>query len=148
MSNTDYNKLIAAIANLQKAYKILQLVQENKFPSVQGLEKHDFEQAHKTSVVKCFEICCDTMWKHLRKHLEESRGIQGIRQARPNDIFLKAHEVKTIKRTMANSLSKYWGLRNDAAHDYALEKADAVLAEVENFIRDVTELYKIMIEKE
>lgn len=144
MSETEYSKLKDAIANLQREYEKLKFIQQGGLQSVSEAKQYDFEQTAKNSVVQCFEICCDTAWKHLKKYLEEVRGMADVPNS-PKAIFRSAHESNAISYDMAQQFFTYNSIRNDTAHDYQQQKAEAALKQIEAFIQDVTELYNTMM---
>ena len=138
MNKTDYQKLKKALENLKEQYENYLTIDK------QGLSEVN-KKAVKNSVIKCFEICYDTLWKHLKKSTQKRSGLPRIPSS-PLPIFRIMHESELIDKGMQERLVAYNDLRGDTAHDYSMEKSEKVLIKIGSFIQDTTELYQEMTE--
>lgn len=135
MNKIDYTKLQQALNNLKEQY-------ENSLTMDEQDLSEATRKAIKNSVVMCFAICYDTLWKHMKKHLEEELpSVPGS----PLKVFRIAKDASLINEEMQENLVKYNELRRQATHDYSMDKANDVLAEVGNFIEDASKIYRILI---
>ncbi len=136
MKKINYEKLKKSLDELKEQYENFLTVDEQDLSEVN-------KKAVKHSVIKCFEICHDTLWKHLKKFMQEAEHLVGIPNS-PNGIFRKAHESGMIDQAMQERLIEYNEIRGDAAHDYDVEKAEAALGKIGDFIQDAEEIYQTM----
>lgn len=133
----DYSKFTSSLQRLEEQHQHL-LHDVNGYPSwiVDGMRE---------SVIQRFEVCIDTCWKTLRRHLGEVLEL--------NDV--PTSPVEVLKLGSTNSLLgeelpdwlEYWSTRNDTSHDYSEKKADACLAIVGPYIRDAIALLERLIGK-
>ncbi len=138
MSEVDYEKLGKSLENLIEQHDNYLTIDKQNLSSVN-------QKAIKNSVIKCFEVCYDTLWKHLKKYTLEKSGLPKI-PGSPLPIFRIAHESGVIDQEMQNRLVDYNNIRGDTAHDYSMEKSEKTLNQIDGFIQDATELYQEMIE--
>lgn len=136
MSKTDYGKLEKSIARLKEQHK-------NWGSDRKNLAKID-QEAIEESVIKRFEICYDTLLKHLKKFMEEQLGILEIKDY-PAEIFRKAKENGIVDTETQKRLNDYRKIRNLAAHSCGKEEAQRALSVIESFIEDVSEIYQTMV---
>ena len=140
MNKINYEKLKRALNELKEQYENFLTVDE------QGLSEVN-KRAVKNSIIKCFEICYDTLWKHIKKYLQKQNGIVKLKNS-PIPIFRNAFENLLFDKDVHKRLVHYNKIRNDAAHDYSIEKAMAALDEINDFIKDATEIYEAMVRDE
>ena len=140
VNKTDYEKLGKSLDELKEQYESFLTLDE------QGLSEVN-QRAVKNSVIKCFEICFDTLWKHIKKYLQEQNGLVELGNS-PKQLFRDAHENQLFDKEIHKRLVRYLKIRNDAAHDYSIEKAMAALGEIDDFIQDAAEIYEAMIQEE
>ena len=94
------------------------------------------------SVIQRFETCYDSLWKVLKRYLNEELGVADVPNS-PKPLFRMANENKLL----ASSLQRWFQFaqaRIDTSHDYDGEKARACLALVPDFIDDAISLYQTM----
>ena len=139
MTETNYEKLEKSLNELREQYESYSTLDE------QGLSEVN-QRAVKNSVIKCFEICYDTLWKQIKKYLKD-QGKTELRNA-PIPIFRDAFEDLLFDTDIHKRLVQYNKIRNDAAHDYSIEKAMAALDKIDHFIQDAEEIYEAMVEGE
>lgn len=137
MSEINYDKLEQALARLQE-----------KFADYQGMEMRpelmeSDKDSIKESLIHRFEVCYEMLWKHTKKYLENEAGISEPPNS-PKPIFRLAHQSKLIDAETLERFFEYVKTRIDTAHDYNLEKAEAALGVIEDFIADAEELYRQM----
>ncbi len=132
----DYSKLEKAIEHLEAQHKNLSYV--NSAEDIPPLMR----EAVQESVIQRFEVCYDTLWKHLRKYLQLTTGLADIPNS-PRPVFriaLENNVLQNIDRWMLYSQA-----RIDTSHDYSEEKKMTTLAVVENFLADAKKLYKLFL---
>ena len=100
------------------------------------------EEGVAESVVQRFETCYDCLWKVLKRYLNEVLGVPDPPNS-PNPIFRLAHQ-NHLFRTPVDQWLLYTQRRNDTAHDYDGEKAQAALDVMADFIDDAIGLYQTM----
>ena len=140
MATINYEKLEKSLTELKEQYGSFMTLDK------QGLSAVN-QRAVKNSVVKCFEICYDTLWKHIKKYLSEEKGLVELQNS-PIPIFRSAHENMLIDKESLERLVNYNKIRGDAAHDHNIEKARAALDKLGAFIEDAAEIYETMSAEE
>ncbi len=140
MTGINYEKLGQSLNELKEQYGSYSTLDQ------QGLSEVN-QRAVKNSVIKCFEICYDTLWKQIKKYLQDENGKVELRNS-PIPIFRAAFEDLLFEKDVHKRLVQYNKIRNDAAHDYSIEKAMAALDKVGGFIRDTEEIYETMLNEE
>jgi len=130
----EYDKLRKSLQHLEQQYANYLSMNEREYLSV--LDK----DAIRESVVRRFKPCYDTLWKHLKKYLEEEVGL--VTPNSPKPIFRLAYENQIVDDV--DNWFEYAQARIDTAHDYSEEKFMATLEKTGDFIRDAIELYKVM----
>ena len=131
---TEYDKLKKSLHRLGQQYANYLSMNERDYLS--DLDKDAISE----SVVRRFKPCYDTLWKHLKKYLEEEIGLEAPNS--PKLIFRLAYENQIIDDV--ESWFEYAQARIDTAHDYSEKKYKATLGKTGDFIRDAIELYKVM----
>ena len=140
IAETNHEKLEKSLNELKEQYESYSTLDE------QGLSEVN-QRAVKNSVIKCFEICYDTLWKQVKKHLNEQHGMTELKNS-PTPIFRDAFENLLFDKDVHKRLVQYNKIRNDAAHDYSIEKAMAALDKIDDFIQDAVEIYEAMVRGE
>ena len=134
MSNTNHEKLEKSLYRLKDQYDFFQ---SNEEPLTKNIE-----EAIKESIIQRFEVCYDTLWKHLKKHFEE----QGLADtpSSPNPIFRISHENGLIENIedWIGEPNGYSQMRTNTSDDYNMEKAEKALEKIGDFIKDVAEIYQ------
>ena len=130
----EYDNLKKSLQHLEQQYANYLSMTERKYLS--DLDKDAISE----SVVQRFETCYDTLWKHLKKYLEEEIGL--VTPNSPKPIFRMAFENQIIDEV--ENWFEYAQARIDTAHDYSERKFMATLEITGDFIRDAIELYKVM----
>ena len=134
----DFDKFQKSLKHLELQYQNYQSLEERS-----ELGTLD-QEAIKESIIQRFETCYDTLWKHLKRYLTEELGLAEVRNS-PKPVFRLANENQLLRDL--ESWLKYADTRVDTAHDYSLEKADASLELMEEFIDDAIGLYQTMTGK-
>ena len=132
MSKTNYEKLKKSLDRLKEQYENYQTNKEK----LVGLTKEGIKE----SVIKRFEICHDTLWKHLKKYLQEEENLVDLPNS-PNGIFRTACDTNLIDEDLFKCLMHYNSLRGMAAHDYDEIKAEQTFVNIGNFITDADKIY-------
>ncbi len=140
MSKVNYEKLENSLNELKEQYGSYSTLDEQNLSDVN-------QRAVKNSVIKCFEICYDTLWKQIKKYLQDENGKAELRNS-PIPIFRAAFEDLLFNKDVHKRLVQYNKIRNDAAHDYSIEKAMAALDKVGEFVQDTEEIYEVMVKGE
>ena len=136
MSTVNYEKLEKSLARLNEQYKFW----KSKEETLSG----NLKEAVQESVIQRFETCYDTLWKHMKKYLENEGRVDVPNSPKP--IFRLAHDNGLIENLedWLDGKKGYAQARIDTAHDYSMEKADSTLAKVGDFIEDAMEIYQTM----
>ena len=140
MNKTNYEKLEKSLGELKEQYEIFLTLDEQDLSEVN-------KKAVKNSAMKCFEICYDSLWKHIKRYLKEQNGLVELKNS-PIPLFRNAHENLLLDKEMHKRLVQYNKIRNDAAQYCSIEKAMAALDKVGDFIQDATEIYETMTQEE
>ena len=94
------------------------------------------------SVIQRFEICYDTAWKALRRHLPET-GPDDDAPNSPKPILRIAAENMLLADS-GERWQEYADMRIHTTHIYDGAKAAAVVEAISTFIADAIELYCVM----
>ncbi len=135
MENIDYSKLKQTIKNLKEQYNAYLKLKEKGFNN--SIEKNIYE----TAIVKCFETSFEMAWKHLKKYLK-TQGHDNLPSS-PKQIVRIGYQSGVIEH--GDLWLEYLEKRNFTSHDYSSEKAFNILAVVEDFIKDLEEMYERII---
>lgn len=130
----DYGNFRKALKNLESQYENYQNL-DDELPELT-------QEGVSESVIHRFEICYDTMWKVLKRYLQEGLGLPDVPNS-PNPILKIANENKLFTTPLEQWL-KYASARIDTSHDYSEEKAQGCLEIVDDFIDDAIGLYQTM----
>lgn len=137
MSKVEYEKFKDSLDRLKEQYEFLHT-------HAQTLDNQSRE-AFRDSVIKRFEICYDTLLKHLKKYLDNEQLLTDGAPNSPRKIFRLAHEAYLIDKDALKNFFSYMQTRIDTAHDYSLKKAENSLDNIGRFIEDATDLYEAII---
>jgi nucleotidyltransferase substrate binding protein (TIGR01987 family) len=102
------------------------------------------QDAIQDSLVKRFEYSIEMAWKSCKRYLDEEGFAEAV-SGSPKSIMRLAAEAGIIPS--AENWIRYINARQSTSHDYSIEKADEVLAIVEDFQKDAVNLYQAMSEK-
>ena len=130
----DYGNFRKALKNLESQYENHQNL-DDELPELT-------QEGVSESVIHRFEICYDTMWKVLKRYLQEGLGLPDVPNS-PNPILKIANENKLFTTPLEQWL-KYASARIGTSHDYSEEKAQGCLEIVDDFIDDAIGLYQTM----
>ena len=134
MTGMNYDKLRFSLARLEEQY-------DNYLHLDASLSRLN-KEAVIESTIQRFEVCFDTMWKALGRHLSEEIGIPDVPNG-PKLIFRLAYENGLISEP-SQDWFRYNSARIDTSHDYDGEKAQACVELVGDFISDTIGLYQTM----
>ena len=132
----DYDKFEKSLKHLEEQYNNFLTLDEKPY-----LSKID-KEGIKESVIQRFEICYDSLYKILKRYLNEELGVPEIPNS-PWPIFQIAFENKLLSNDILQ-WKKYVQARIGTTHDYSGEKADEAIGLMGNFVSDATDLYVIM----
>ncbi len=136
MGEINYEKLKKSLKRLKE--------QHENFLSLDKKNLSDLNrEAVRESVIKRFEVCYDTLWKHFKKYLQTEKNFVDLPNS-PNGIFRKAFEADIIDKSALRRLMGCNELRGLAAHDCSRAKADTALERAGGFIQETEKLYKII----
>ena len=130
----DYSNFKTSLENLETQNEHL-LHLSPDYPSF-------VHEAMAESVIRRFEVCYDTLWKVLRRHLIEELGIAEIPNS-PRPIFSIADENRLLAAGV-EQWELYIRTRIDTTHDYDEGKAARAIGVMSDFIDDATRLYTAM----
>lgn len=132
----DYDKFHKSLRHLEEQYKNYLTLDEKDYLS--EIDKEGIAE----SVIQRFETCYDTLWKVLKRYLNEELGIPELPNS-PKPIFRIANENKLFTSDTTAWL-RYADTRTSTSHDYSGEKAENALALMGDFISDAIDLYIMM----
>lgn len=130
----DYGDFSKALKNLELQYENYENL-DDELPELT-------QEGVSESVIHRFEICYDTMWKVLKRYLEEGLGLPDVPNS-PRPIFLLA-DSNNLLSSPYPQWEQYIQARIDTTHDYSEEKAKKALGIVSYFIDDAIGLYQTM----
>ena len=130
----DYENFSKSLKNLELQYDNY----ENLDDELPELTKEGVAE----STIHRFEICYDTMWKVLKRYLQEVLGLANV----PNSPIpiLRLADSNNLLSSPFPQWEQYVRARIDTTHDYSGEKAEKALGIVGNFIDDAIGLYQTM----
>ena len=137
MSEIDYQLLEKSIERLKDQYTNFCLDKKELSP----IDK----EAIKESVIKRFDVCFDTLLKHLKKFMEDNLGMPEMYDS-PVVIIRNAGKSGAIEPEMHEQLNEYKKIRNSSAHNYSEEEATKTINIVEGFIVDVSDIYQSLVD--
>lgn len=132
----DYDKFEKSLKHLEEQYNNFLKLDEKPY-----LSKID-KEGIKESVIQRFEICYDSLYKTLKRYLNEELGVPEMPNS-PWPIFQIAFENKLLTNDILQ-WKKYVQARIGTTHDYSGEKADEAIGLMGSFVNDATDLYVIM----
>lgn len=131
--NTEY--LERCLETLEKSYQMIKTVDEGTI---------DYEM-YRNSLVKGFEMTLEQSGKLLRKRLlPYFSGKKAVDSLSFKDLFRSAFKYSLIDEEEVNRWFNYRDNRNNTAHDYGRAFAEETLILIDDFIRDVRNLKKVI----
>lgn len=131
----DYDKLKKSLIHLERQYS--NYLSMGTRDDLSDLDREGISE----SVVQRFETCYDTLWKHLKKHLEEDLGIPEVPSS-PKPVLRMAYDNGLIENI--EDWLDYANARVATAHDYSEEKFKDALDKTGDFIQDAISAYESM----
>ncbi len=108
----------------------------------ESAERGDLEQeAVQDSLIKRFEYTLEMSWKSCKRHLDEE-GFAEAKTGSPKSIMRLAFTAGVVRS--ADDWIRYINARQSTSHDYSEEKAEHVLAVVDEFYDDAVGLYQAL----
>lgn len=138
MSKVNYEKLEKALSRLREKYADYEEMDAR--PELRESDKDSIKE----SLIQRFEVCFDTLWKYINRHLEDEQLLVKVPNS-PKPLFRFAHERGLIDKDILERLFDYAQTRIDTSHDYSMEKAENALSKIGDFILDASEIYQTMI---
>lgn len=132
----DYSKFQKSLKHLEEQYNNYLTLDEKDY-----LSKID-KEAIAESVIQRFETCYDTLWKVLKRYLNEELGLPEVPNS-PWPLFQISAENKLFTSDVLQ-WKKYVDARISTSHDYSGEKAQKALELMGDFIGDAIDLYITM----
>ena len=132
----DYEKFEKSLKHLEEQYNNYLTLDEKDYMS--KIDKDGIKE----SVIQRFETCYDTMYKVLKRYLNEGLGIPVVPNS-PWPIFQIAAENNLFTNDISQ-WKKYVDARIGTTHDYSGEKAENALELMNDFIGDAIDLYITM----
>ena len=130
----DYSNFRMSLRNLETQHEhLLQLSPDYPTFIHDGMSE---------SVIQRFEICYDSLWKALRRHLIQELGIADAPNSR-KPVFRIADENKLLAAG-CDQWFIYVQTRIDTTYDYDGEKAAIAIAIIADFVLDAIRLYEEM----
>ena len=94
------------------------------------------------SMIQRFEVCYDSMWKTLSRHLRDEMGLPDVPNS-PRPVLRLADENNLLASPIEQWMG-YVDARIDTTHDYSGEKADHARELLDDFIDDSIGLYQTL----
>ena len=119
-----------------KFQKLLQhlIAQFENYSSLDASLPAITQEAVAESTIQRFETCFDSLWKVLKRYLNEEIGVADLPNG-PKPIFRIANENRLFRDEQAiERWIDYVNKRNSTAHDYDGEKAKEALAIMARFV--------------
>lgn len=132
----DYSMLEKSLKRLKAQYTNYLTIDSRT--DLGTLEK----EAIKESVIRRFETCYDTLWKTLKRYLNEGLAIPEVPNS-PKPIFRIAAENKLLKSNTEQWL-QYADARIYTSNNYSEEKAEEAVLLMRWFIPDAIDLLEKM----
>jgi nucleotidyltransferase substrate binding protein (TIGR01987 family) len=132
----NYDKFKKSLKHLELQFDNYERAEDR--PGLNNLDR----EALAESVIQRFETCYDTLWKHLKRYLNEELGLADIPTS-PKPLFRQAAENNLLPSPVEQWLT-YTDTRNDTAHDYNGEKAAGCLELIPDFLDDAIGLYQTL----
>lgn len=133
MINTEY--LERCIETLEKSYTMIQTVEEGSI---------DYEM-YRNSLVKSFEMTLEQAGKLLRKKLTPFfASKKTVDNLTFKDLFRHALKHSLLSEDEVNRWMIYRDNRNNTAHDYGKAFAEETLRLIDDFLKDVKILKKVI----
>jgi nucleotidyltransferase substrate binding protein (TIGR01987 family) len=132
----DYEKFQKSLKHLEEQYKNFITLDDKDYLS--EIDKEGIAE----SVIQRFETCYDTLWKVLKRYLNEDLGVPEVPDS-PKKIFRLAGENKLFTSNTEQWIN-YADARIGTSHDYSGEKAENALELMNDFIDDAIDLYITM----
>ena len=131
--NTDYFE--RCLETLEKSYSMIKTVEPNSI---------DYEM-YRNSLVKGFEMTLEQSGKLLRKKLVPYFATKQLTDKLTfKDLFRNALKFSLLDEQTVNRWFEYRNNRNNTAHDYGKFFAEQTLVLIDDFIRDVKDLKKVI----
>ena len=128
----DFEKYSKSLLHLEAQYQ--NYLHLNERDSLTNLD----EEGIKESVIQRFETCYDSVWKALKRYLNEELGLAELPNS-PKPIFMIAAENNLLKSNIIQ-WKLYADTRVGTAHDYSSDKVDEALLIMGDFISDANHL--------
>ena len=128
----DFEKYSKSLLHLEAQYQ--NYLHLNERDSITKLD----EEGIKESVIQRFETCYDSVWKALKRYLNEELGLAELPNS-PKPIFMIAAENNLLKSNIVQ-WKLYADTRVGTAHDYSSDKVDEALLIMGDFISDANHL--------
>ena len=132
----DYFYFQKSLKHLEEQYNNYLLLDHK--PYLTQLDKDAIAE----SVIQRFETCYDSLWKVVKRYLNQELGIPEVPNS-PKPIFRIAAENNLFASDIRQWLN-YSDTRISTSHDYSGDNAKEALAIMNQFIADAIELYKTM----
>ena len=130
----DYGNLVVTLKNLESQHDNLARLSPD-YPSF-------IHEGMAESVIQRFEICYDTVWKTLRRHLIVELVIDEVPNS-PKPVFRIANE-NYLLADAGERWQLYAQTRIDTTHIYDAERAAAAVSLISIFIADAIDLYNVI----
>ncbi len=130
----DYGNFSRSLKNLESQYV--------NYRNLDDSLPQWMQEAVAESVIQRFETCYDSMWKVLRRYLQEELGLAEVPNS-PRPVLRLADSNNLLVATLAE-WNNYVQARIDTTHDYNAEKAQGALEMMDGFIDDAIGLYQTL----
>ena len=131
----DLNSLRKAVGSLARAVNVAATM-------IQGTVDTDQEQVVRAGVIQNFEFTYELCWKFIKRWLEANSGGSAVDGLTMKELFRLAAESHLIKDVQA--WFEYHRKRNQTAHTYDENTAEAVYETAVRFVTDAQDLLQAL----
>ncbi|MFM7390241.1 MAG: nucleotidyltransferase substrate binding protein [Vampirovibrionales bacterium] len=133
----DYTKFKDSLKHLE--------LQLDNYQNIDSTLPTITKEAVRESLIQRFEVCYDTLWKALKRYLQEELGLAELPNS-PKPLLRIADQNQLFASPIEDWLA-YANARIDTSHDYSRVKAEEALEVIPQFVDDAIGLYQTMTGK-
>lgn len=126
-----HQQLKQAVSSLEKALKTFtRLAKEKRGYDPNTTYEEDYK-THRDSVIQRFEYTTDIFWKYLKKYMEDTGSLSGMKI--PSEIARTAYSIELLNEEEAQTVLAMIRSRNLTSHMYVEELAEDLVEEIPHY---------------
>ena len=114
----------------------------NKYQNLPADINSDDLEDHKLALIKAFEICYETMFKSMRRHMIEELG--STDNLAGNKPLIRNANESGLVRSSVEKWFQYVDIRNKVVHEYGIDRINDLAILLPDFISDAADMYQTM----